>query len=249
MSNASLNTFETATLRIAPMPIIPQIYFLTVKGESENLNNPPVKLVNTGKVENGLIVIEVQQTEGAAIGSAPYTARIDVSQKEGSTGILVVGANKKEELKWSETPNANLTEFSGFQRLGLRSVPAHPIGGEVVTLCLKIDAQGNVNGSAKLSNANGPSSCPSEFHVIGSIRYSSILLNPNVIELTGYPEIHMPPHSGVGPVLLPDFKAEILMYQASSIEPFQEDTINYSYKCNGTWHRRNQRIDVVSDAC
>lgn len=48
-----------------------------------------------------------------------------------------------------------------------------------------------------------------------------------IVTSTGYPNIHMPPHSGIGPVLLPNSHFTLMLN-----DDWQSGTANYKYKLN-----------------
>ena len=58
---------------------------------------PTIELVSKGEVDNNYLVVEVLGKDGMAIGSMEYSKSIDIQEVEGTMGVVVKGANGKEE--------------------------------------------------------------------------------------------------------------------------------------------------------
>ena len=92
--------FDNATIEITAAQIVPPIYRVTVTGYTQSLG-AIVEVVNTGKVVENHVVLEVLGSDTDAIGTVEYSRSLDLQEKEGTAGVVVVGSNNKKTLPWS----------------------------------------------------------------------------------------------------------------------------------------------------
>ena len=88
--------FETVEMHLVLAEIIPPIYNVKVTGETGSLD-PIIKLIDTGKIEDGYVVLEVLGKDGIATGSAPYERRISISEVKDTKGVVLDG----HKLDWN----------------------------------------------------------------------------------------------------------------------------------------------------
>jgi Domain of unknown function (DUF1842) len=115
-------------------------------------------------------------------------------------------------------------------------------GGVTLTLTLTVSTPTDqVTGHASVTQAVNPP-LDVQSHVSGTLIHQFVMppgQSHQRIDLTGYPIIHWPPGGGIGPVILPNFKA-IIVLDAS----YSEGVANFQWRTfAGTWHSLTQ--DVV----
>lgn len=92
--------FESATLTLLPIPIVPPSYKLVVRGMRPSLGGE-IKLVRSNTLKDGYIQFQVVGQSTEAIGSTSYIVDTQVSQEHDTKGVLVKGAQGKEErIAW-----------------------------------------------------------------------------------------------------------------------------------------------------
>jgi Domain of unknown function (DUF1842) len=140
---------------------------------------------------------------------------------------------------------------AGLFQLNLRSVvpPDAPPGTPILILTLSVDSPNNtVAGHAAVTFRESPgvTAVMYQSHVTGTLTYvlpTPLSGNPPfslaVIDLTGYPVINWPPRGGVGPVQLPNLKANIAMDKRLT-----EGSVTYEYQAD-QWRRIEQQIVKV----
>ena len=136
---------------------------------------------------------------------------------------------------------------AGLFLLNLRSVvpPNPPPGTPVLTLTLSVDSPDNtVAGHATVTFREPPEADPvmCQSHVTGALTYGGPRVmgatTEALVDLTGYPMIVWPPRAGVGPVQLPNLKANIIMNKT-----LPEGSVAYEYLGNqGQWQRVERQI-------
>ena len=239
-----LYSFENAKMHITAATIIPPIYYVEVSGETGSLN-PTINLVNTGAIDNGYLVLEVQGEKPGkvvAIGSMSYSRSIDVSQAEHTQGVIIKGANKEVKLEWSDVNQLSSTATTGLFLLPLQS-ESLLLGAPILHLQLTVDSVNNkVSGGATVTQPLAkPVVCTS--HVTGNLIYETVMAPGKSmirIDLSGYPVIHWPAGGGVGPVILKNFSAMILLD-----ENWNNGTVHYQYATSTGWVKESQKISVV----
>jgi len=231
-------SFNSAKVQISEATIIPPIYIVTVEGETGSLN-PIIELIDTQKIEKGYIVIDLEGKNGLAIGSVQYKKTINVQKIEDTKGIIIKGSNKEEILDWQNASELADSVPTGLFLLPLQSSSAL-LGAPTVSLQLGIDTvHETVSGIATVHQSiERGTVCTSE--VKGNFIYEYVM-NPTDskirIDLTGYPHIQWPSHGGVGPVILPNFKAQIILDKRWS-----SGTIKYQYASSNGWITEEQNI-------
>lgn len=129
-------------------------------------------------------------------------------------------------------------ELAGLCFVHLVSTPALA-GAPTLNLHLTIDTVNKtVRGSAVVSQALAEPIVNTS-HVEGVFFYESTMRDSAIrIDLDGFPEIHLPPGTGPGPVLLKNFTATIVMDTE-----LQEGTVRYQYINNrtGQWVNPGQQ--------
>lgn len=235
-----LYTFENAKMHITAATIIPPIYYVEVSGETGSLN-PTINLVNTGGIDNGYLLLEVQGEDGIAIGSMSYSKSIDVSEAEHTQGVIIKGANKEVKLEWSDVNQLSSKATTGLFLLPLQS-ESQLLGAPILHLQLTVDSVNNkVSGGATVTQPLAkPVVCTS--HVTGNLIYETVMAPGKSmirIDLSGYPVIHWPAGGGVGPVILKNFSAMILFD-----ENWNNGTVHYQYATSAGWVKESQKISV-----
>lgn len=138
-----------------------------------------------------------------------------------------------------------ITHKAGLFRLKLQSGAPGIVGGVSDTLELLVDAvNGTVTGSSHVFQATNP---PLDVvsHVRGDLIHATVqppAKSHIVLNLEGWPVIHWPIHGGVGPVILPNYKAQI-----SLSADYQSGIIIYQvYSArDGQWLKFEQPIHIV----
>jgi len=239
-----LYPFENAVMHITPSMIIPPIFNVEVKGETGSLN-PIIKLINTGNVEEGYLILEVVGKDGVAIGSAPYTRSIDVSQEKNTNGVRVIGLKKDVKLDWEKSNQISPKATAGLFHLPLQS-ESPLFGAPMLHLQLGVDTINNtVSGIATVTQALAePLVCTS--HVTGNVIYETVMKPGKSmirIDLSGYPEIHWPQGGGVGPVIPKNFTAMILFD-----ENWNNGTVQYQYLTSSGFVKEVQKIELIKSS-
>ena len=243
METSNLYPFKSASLAIAPTPILPPVYTLTVVGETRSLN-ATINLIDTGETIDNYLVVAVVGKDGEAIGTTRYVRRTDVIEREGTKGVLVRGLDHTEKVNWPHLEKVNLKEFDGFNCICVQTIP-DPLGSLQLTLDLCIDVHDNVTGMATIEEVTDfHPKVIGRYYVNGKYIPSGIIINPSIIELKGYPEIIWPSHGGVGPVVLPSFFAEVLLFENPKGEPHQTDSVKYKFKDGSRWVKKEQQARV-----
>lgn len=140
---------------------------------------------------------------------------------------------------------------AGLFQLNLRSIVPNdaPLGTPILILTLSVDSPNNtVAGHATVTFKVGPGADPLAYqsHVTGTLTYGGPRVmgatTEALIDLTGYPMIVWPPRGGIGPVQLPNLRANIIMNKTLT-----EGSVAYEYLDNqGQWHRVEQQIATVN---
>jgi len=237
-----LYSFENAIMHITQATIIPPIYYVEVTGETGSLD-ATINLVNTGDIEEGYLLLEVQGKDGPAIGSTSYSRSIDISQVKGTKGVKVIGKKNKEvKLDWIDSTQLSSKSTTGLFHLLLQSESRLP-GAPILHLQLGVDTMNStVSGIATVTQ---PLAEPvvSTSHVIGNVIYESVMKPGKSmirIDLSGYPEIHWPKGAGLGPVIPKNFSAIILFD-----EHWNNGTIQYQYLTSSGFVKENQKLVLI----
>ena len=238
MKNSTLYPFNSANIQMSLATIIPPIYIITVEGETGSLD-ATINLVDTKQNENGYIVVNVEGKNGVAIGSTKYKRTINIQKTEDSKGVIIKGENKVETLEWEFFTKLAASESVGLFHLALQST-SRLIGSPTVNLQLGIDtAHETVSGIATVHQSIEQGTVATA-DVKGNFIYEYVM-NPADskirINLTGYPHIHWPAGGGIGPVIMPNFKAIILLDTTWS-----SGTIEYQYATSNGWVKESQKI-------
>lgn len=242
MKQLPLYPFSSASIKVSAATIFPPIYIVTVEGTTDSLD-PTIELVDTKQTENDYLVVNVEGKDGLAIGSMQYKKTINVQQAANLKGVLVKGEGKEQTLEWSNT--AELTATAGLFHLPLQS-SSQLLGAPTINLQLGVDTVNETaSGIATVHQSTRQGTvCTSE--VKGKVIYE-YTMDPKDskirIDLTGYPNIHWPPHGGVGPVILPNLKATILLDT-----DWSSGTIMYQYMHNSGWVHESQDVHLQSNA-
>jgi len=236
-----LYPYENAVMHITQAMIIPPIFNIKVTGETGSLN-PIIKLVNTGKIENGYLIIEVEGRDGIAIGSVEYSRSMDISQIKDTLGIRIIGSDKDVTLDWKNSNQISPEATTGLFHLPLQS-ESQLLGAPILHLQLGVDTMNNtVSGIATVTQPIAkPVVCTS--HVTGSLIYETVMKPGKSkirIDLSGYPEIHWPTRAGVGPVIPKNFTAMILFD-----EDWNNGIVQYQYSTQTGIIREDQKIEIV----
>lgn len=96
-----LYPFNTAEMEMTDAEFISPIYRLTVTGDTRSLG-PIIQPINIKRIVNGFLRIEVLGRDTKAIGTVEYSKSIDIQKNNKTKGIMIVGANKREKLVWSD---------------------------------------------------------------------------------------------------------------------------------------------------
>lgn len=237
-----LYPFETATLQKSAAMIIPPIFILEVKGKTGSLN-PEIQLVNTGKISDGYLVVQVVGANGTAVGEMDYSRELNFTESDRTKGILIQGAqNHAMNLDWNDVTEVHANTMVGLFHLSLQS-ESPLLGAPVVNLQLGVDTiNKKVSGFAAVTQPLiNPNVCTS--HIVGTMIHEYVM-KPGVsyirVDLAGYPEIHWPSGSGIGPVVLKNFSGTIL-FNAD----WSNGIVHYQYNCGGSgWVQENQKISM-----
>lgn len=238
-----LYPFETAKMHISAATIIPAIYNITVTGITGSLD-AVIELVNTRRILDNYLVIQVLGKDGDAIGSAGYTKTINVSEVKDTEGVMIIGADEKAvKLNWNAVTQLNAKDAVGFFHLPLQS-KSSLMGAPILHLQLGVDTVSEkVTGSAVVTQAlKDPVVCKS--HVTGNLIHETVMPPGESkirIDLTGYPQIHWPSNGGVGPVILKNFKA-ILLFN----DDWTNGVVQYQYATASGWVKEKQNISIVT---
>jgi hypothetical protein len=224
--------------------IIPPIYYVEVKGKTGSLN-PIINLINTGNIEEGYLILEVQGKDRLAIGSAPYSRNIDISQEKNTNGVRVIGLNKDVKLDWEKSNQISPKATAGLFHLPLQS-ESPLLGAPILHLQLGVDTINNtVSGIATVTQSLAkPIVCTS--HVTGNLIYETVMKPGKSmirIDISGYPEIHWPKEGGVGPVIPKNFSAMILFD-----ENWNNGTVQYQYLTSSGFVKEDQKIGLIKSS-
>lgn len=144
----------------------------------------------------------------------------------------------------TDTSSTDTENNVGLFLLQLESESA-AIGAPILHLNLTVDTVNETtNGIAEVTQAlANPLVCTS--HVTGPVIYQTVMGPGSTIRLnlTGYPVIHWPSGGGVGPVLLKNLTATVVLDQ-----DWQSGDVRYQYQDKaGNWHNiYNQQIHAVN---
>jgi len=243
MQQSSPFPFQNASLCKTLIPIIPEIYQLTVTGVATSFD-PKIHLVKKGVDEFGNYVVEVRGAEGPAIGQFKYKRTIDIPLGSEVKNVMVVGAEEKTEiLELSSNVCGFAQVFAGSMRpLELRSVPASMFE-PLLTLKLQLNnSNDTVTGTSIVMTPNHEVIYS---NVYGTFRRSNRTLPDDVLDitLTGTPEWTWPSHGGIGPVIPNNFKAQIQFFDANP------GNVEFEYResiISTTWEKSNQEIRMVN---
>lgn len=133
------------------------------------------------------------------------------------------------------------TLSTGLFLLKLQSVPKL-FGAPTLHLTLTVDTVNKkVTGYEEVTQAL-LHPVVSKGHVYGDLVYEYVW-GPGSkirIDLTGYPIIHWPAGGGIGPVILPNFRATILLDTH-----YSKGEVHYEYLAADGWHSITQEIDNI----
>jgi hypothetical protein len=136
------------------------------------------------------------------------------------------------------------TLSTGLFLLKLQSVSKLP-GAPTLHLTLTVDTVNQkVSGYEEVTQAL-LHPVVSKGHVYGDLIYEYVW-GPGSkvrIDLTGYPIIHWPAGGGVGPVILPNFRATLLLDTH-----YSKGEVHYEYLAADGWHSITQEIDNIEAA-
>jgi hypothetical protein len=239
-----LYPFENAEMHITQAMIVPPIFNLEVKGKTGSLN-PIIKIIKTGNIEDGYLILEVMGKDGAATGTAPYSRNIDISPEKNTQGVRVIGLNKDVKLDWEKSNQISPKATAGLFHLPLQS-ESPLLGAPILHLQLGVDTVNNtVSGIATVTQALAdPVVCTS--HVTGNLIYETVMKPGKSmirIDLSGYPEIHWPKGGGVGPVIPKNFSAMILFD-----ENWNNGIVQYQYLTSFGFVKEDQKIALIKSS-
>jgi hypothetical protein len=233
--------FQNATMRLSAATIIPPIFNVEVSGEAKSLN-PKISIVNTKKVKNNYLVLEVVGEDGDAIGLEKYKRSINVTKDDRTHGVCVVGLDKEVKLDWDLSNELHTQASAGLFQLNLNST-SNLLGAPILHLQLGVDTVNKtVSGIAMVTQPIAePLVCTS--HVTGNFEYESVMKPGKSmirIDLSGYPEIHWPKSGGVGPVIPKNLSAMILLD-----DHWNNGTVQYQYLTPTGFSKEDQKIALA----
>ena len=104
--------------------------------------------------------------------------------------------------------------------------------------------QQNISGQGIVSNASIHPAMEIYTKLNGEFTYMTVMPNNTsiLVNATGYPIVHFPPHGGIGPVILPNTKLTMVLESN-----WQTGTANYSYlDAQGNWNEiQNAKVTAI----